>query len=273
MSVIRWLFEPRRPGQRMQIGVLCVGATLVVGFLLLSWRFSANQAATASAKASVFVTAFALFLVSAAAGMLAGFVFGLPRSRLADQLASGSQSTAAPGPAHGPDGSAPQAVPASTAYLTNSNLTKVSDWLTTIVVGLGLVNLGKVAPAVRDLGAALEEPLGGSPQAGLFGVSTVLTGLAAGFVLTFLWTTLQYRSLLEDNERFVDVPDLRATSTTVGEAKRRIEKAGLRARPIPADAMDDQLVAFQLPDAGSRAAPGDAVLVVVTETRSDLDPG
>ena len=52
-----------------------------------------------------------------------GFLFGLPRSRVSDLTADGSTEVPAP-PAK-----------ASTYYLTNSNLIKVSDWLTTIVIG------------------------------------------------------------------------------------------------------------------------------------------
>ena len=39
------------------------------------------------------------------------------------------------------------------------------------MIGLGLVNLGKVVPSLRELGHALHEPLGATAYAGAVGPS------------------------------------------------------------------------------------------------------
>lgn len=143
----------------------------------------------------------AVLLLAAASwmvGSILGFLFGMPRSRLTDQvtLLEGKLAAGVPG-----------RTPAA-RFLANANLIKVSDWLTTIVIGLGLVNLGKVVPAFRDLGGALREPLGGAPYAGAVGLSVLVAGSLAGFMLCYLWTSMRVRELLEESEhRSGDVHD------------------------------------------------------------------
>jgi hypothetical protein len=70
-------------------------------------------------------------------GGLVGFLFGIPRS------ASSGQAT--------PTGE----------YQANSNLVEVSDWLTKIIVGVGLVQIGRVVPGLSKLAASMKAPLGG----------------------------------------------------------------------------------------------------------------
>jgi hypothetical protein len=134
-----------RPGQKTQRLVAFVVILLVAGIFLVS--ISLVQSIPPSAGAGVAraagVVVFLLFGAAGAVGAAAGFLFGLPRSRVVDMTTTGGQTGAASNP------------PPSTSYLTNSNLIKVSDWLTTIIIGLGLVNLRKVPAAVEQLGAAL----------------------------------------------------------------------------------------------------------------------
>ena len=89
----------------------------------------------------------------------------------------------------------------SAHYLTNLNLTKVSDWLTTIIIGLGLVNLAKIGPAAGDLSDTLEEPLGGAAYSGVIGISIIVVALLASVMLCYLWTSIIVRELLEDSAR------------------------------------------------------------------------
>ena len=135
------------------------GILLVSIFIVQSIPASAGAGAASAAGVVVFV----LFCAAGAVGAAAGFLFGLPRSRVVD-MTTGGPSGAASNP------------PPSTSYLTNSNLIKVSDWLTTIIIGLGLVNLRKVPAAIEKLGAALKAPLGGMPYSATIGVSVFIGG-------------------------------------------------------------------------------------------------
>jgi hypothetical protein len=79
-----------------------------------------------------------VLLSSAAVGAAFGFLFALPR--LLTKEAPGSDS---PGKAGQPAETAIQ--PAGKRFLgTNNNLEKVSDWLTTIIVGVGLTQLASI---------------------------------------------------------------------------------------------------------------------------------
>jgi hypothetical protein len=178
-------------------------------------------------------------------GAVLGFLFGLPRARVADSTTTSAAS-------------------ASTFYLTNSNLIKVSDWLTTIVIGLGLVNLGKVVPALRSLGQALEAPLGGKPWAGTVGISVLIVGVLAGFILDYLWTSIRVRELLEESERQNQqtVPELR--NQTLGEAKVAASRSNVTLL-VPADAPDESLVTSQAVPPGTTVPTGTTVAVSMVE--------
>ena len=240
-----------RPGQKTQRLVAFVVILLVAGIFLVS--ISLVQSIPPSAGAGVAraagVVVFLLFGAAGAVGAAAGFLFGLPRSRVVDMTTTGGQTGAASNP------------PPSTSYLTNSNLIKVSDWLTTIIIGLGLVNLRKVPAAVEQLGAALEAPLGGMPYSGTIGVCVLAGGFAAAFNLTFLWTSIRVRELLEDSERESQggvVPKLEGTTMDV--ARRIVGNTALQME-APEAIPGDQVIQSQSPAPGEIVAPGSKVKV------------
>jgi hypothetical protein len=243
------LFRPSLPGRlagdKIQRGVLTVAIVLLVAMVIvgvLLGLFSHDGGAG--------VTSFVLFASAAAIGAGLGFLFGLPRSRVSDLTADGSTEVPAP-PAK-----------ASTYYLTNSNLIKVSDWLTTIVIGLGLVNLGKLVPAVRALSHALEAPLGGAPYSGAIGVSVLIVGLLAGFILDYLWTSIRVRELLEESERQNEehVPELR--NRTLAEAREEVADKQLTLVIPPGTPENSRVVEQTLPP-GTPVPPGTGLTVTM----------
>jgi hypothetical protein len=239
-----------RPGQKTQRLVGVVVTLLVAGILLVSIFLvqSIPPSAGAGAASAAGVVVFVLFCAAGAVGAAAGFLFGLPRSRVAD-MTTGGQSGAASNP------------PPSTSYLTNSNLIKVSDWLTTIIIGLGLVNLRKVPAAIEKLGAALKAPLGGMPYSGTIGVSVLIGGAVAAFLLAYLWTSIRVRELLEDSERESQggvVPRLEGTTM---DAARRILGTTTLQMEAPGAVPGDQVVQSQSPAPGEIVAPGSKVTV------------
>ena len=62
------------------------------------------------------------------------------------------------------------------------------------------MNLGGLLPALRTLATALKDPLGGTAYAGAIGISVMVIGVLAGFVLVYVFTTIRIRQLLEDSE-------------------------------------------------------------------------
>src|SRR5450755_4341638 len=114
---------------------------------------------------SVFGTALAIAGAAYLTGAVVGFLFGIP------QTAQGF------GPSS--DG---------TQYRGNTNLEHVSDWLTKIIVGVGLVQIGRAIPALSKLAEILKVPLGGQPSSAAFGLGLTITYALWGFFYLYLWS-------------------------------------------------------------------------------------
>jgi CheY-like chemotaxis protein len=88
---------------------------------------------------------------------------------------------------------------ASERYSANSNLEQISDWLTKLLVGAGLVNLKALPGQVASFGDFLATSMG-APTARGFATSAVVYGGGLGFVTGYLWTRLKLRFLLEQSD-------------------------------------------------------------------------
>lgn len=107
-------------------------------------------------------------------GVLLGFIFGIPRA-LQSQLQGQNQADN------------------SLTYQVNTNLEQISDWLTKIIVGVSLVELGRVPELFRRLGDYLSACLGElckSPSVAVVVVVLfVVLGFLAGYLMTRLYLT------------------------------------------------------------------------------------
>lgn len=202
---------PHSAGAQIQRGAMYITAGLILAAVLVSVLLMFSTGTGSWAKGiGVGVTLFLLCGAAASVGAALGFLFGLPRSRFTDELAGTTPNTGAATPA-------PK--PASTHYLGNSNLIKVSDWLTTIVIGLGLVNLANLVPALRSLASALHDPLGGAAYSGAVGVSACISALIGGFLVVYLFTVVRVRQLLEESEaQSEEVPELESLALPGAQA-------------------------------------------------------
>lgn len=123
---------------------------------------------------SVFGTAIVIAGAAAAVGGVVGFLFGIPlTSKQRTAGASDSQ------------------------YETNTNLEQVSDWLTKIIVGVGLVQIGRALPALTRLARSLNDPLGGKPYGGVFGLGLTIFYALLGFLFLYLWSRTDFKRELE----------------------------------------------------------------------------
>jgi hypothetical protein len=134
-----------------------------------------------------------LALASGFCGSFFGFLFGMPR----DLRRSATPEPPALLPAEGDpaeiDPATPAPKPASPADpyrggWANNNLVEVSDWLTKIVVGIGLVQFNAIADWVGRVGTIAGQGAGflGHAQS-LFGVTVILTGFVFGFLITYIY--------------------------------------------------------------------------------------
>lgn len=237
-----------QPGAKTQRGVIYV---VIAAFSAMTIVAIGLARAAPNGGATVGFTAFLVFLAASAVGAGLGFLFGLPRSRLPDvePPADTSKGTQAP--------------PSARHYLNNSNLIKVSDWATTIVVGLTLVNLDALAPAIRSLGETLSPALGGQSSSAVVGVCITIFGVLFGFIANFLWVSIRVRELMEEAETWKEteeVPELKGL--TVREAINAVATVQLRLVVPPGSSVDAK-VNDQEPKAGTLLRKGAEVQLVV----------
>jgi hypothetical protein len=119
------------------------------------------------------------------AGSLIGFLFGIPRV-----LQTGAETS------HDADG-APRS-----GYQVNTNLEQISDWLTKILVGVGLTQLPAIADACGRLIAAVADGMGDSPAMTSLAGAVLIFFFGAGFLETYYIsrTTLTTSFRLSDAE-------------------------------------------------------------------------
>jgi CheY-like chemotaxis protein len=110
-------------------------------------------------------------------GGLLGFLFGIPRTvQNGDVSANGSVDLASGAPV--------------TRYGANTNLERVSDWLTTLLVALTVIELPNIWQGLIDVSQNLEQGFGVGPSAQPMALVTLLYFAAIGFMFGFLWTRL-----------------------------------------------------------------------------------
>jgi hypothetical protein len=184
----------------MALGIFCI--------LVFSANFTEGHNFFARAGASL-----ALGIGAVVLGALLGFVFGIPRTL---------QHDTAPSPNPG------IAEQDQIAYQINTNLEQISDWLTKIIIGVGLIELGNIGGWLisfsHSMGEAFGNPLG---QAYVLGMLVYFSG--GGFLLGYLWTRLSFGLAIKEADK--------------GLVERTIEKFEAEAR---ADGYALQLVAGQL---------------------------
>lgn len=113
-------------------------------------------------------------------GLLLGFIFGVPRS------AQETAAPAAPAPATG----APTVGGDKQRLKVNTNLEQISDWLTKILVGVGLTQLSDIPTKLNELAGFIAKGLGGTDADRLFATGVVLYFFVCGFFSGYLLTRL-----------------------------------------------------------------------------------
>jgi CheY-like chemotaxis protein len=164
-----------------------VGAALLIG--LTSILVFAIQGQSRQAIASILSVGAATAGASFAVGGMTGFIFGIPRSLQelpARQPAPDELAPVAPSPA------------SSLAFVGNTSLEQISDWLTKIIVGVGLTQLANIPSGLSAIGEFLAPSLGGLDSSVAFGAILVVYYGIGGFFVSYLWTRLYFRTLLEE---------------------------------------------------------------------------
>jgi CheY-like chemotaxis protein len=109
-------------------------------------------------------------------GGLIGFLFGIPRTlqnELPNQNPDRLNDT---GPA--------------VAYQANTNLEQISDWLTKILVGVGLTQLANLWTGLKAAAELIQAGLGSGPSAHAMALAILIYFPVGGFLFGYLWTRL-----------------------------------------------------------------------------------
>ena len=170
--------EKSRPSNRAALYGI-VGA-MIAGFVVIV-LFSMS----ASGMSQFLVATSVGLLVAGAssmAGGLLGFLFGIPRSLQASDAAAGQPLRTVQSAGTTND----QAV----TYRANTNLEQISDWLTKILVGVGLTQLTVLPEKLQALALFLSPGFGNVPRPDVMAIAVVLYFAISGFLFGYLWTRL-----------------------------------------------------------------------------------
>ncbi len=177
----------------------------------------------------------ALLAVAMAAlfvGALFGFLFGLPRFEPAIAASNGE-----------------------TPYRPSQSLAEIADWLTKIIVGLGLVNAREIGGAFLDLNRyLLDQGLGAYPLAGVLLPGTMVVGAVAGFMTAWLVMSLLIGRELAMVREDLRMVALRRAKEEAEEAKHEAEAEAAR-RTAEAAAAEAQATAARAQAAAAEAVP------------------
>jgi hypothetical protein len=191
------LFDKYKMLFRLQVGA-ALGCLFIILYALqyLGIGFLGLGSAMRIASVGLLAAGAALFL-----GFLLGFIFCIPRT--AKPAGTAAASSSVEGKESIDAGPHTTAV-AISAVETNTNLVEISDWLTKILVGVGLVELNKIPSGLRRLGQFLAPGLRecdstsciGSSEA--FAIGIVIFFFGAGFLIGYLWTRLYFQRAVSE---------------------------------------------------------------------------
>jgi hypothetical protein len=177
-------------------------AILIYGFESKSWAyfFMSFGTGVVVAAASVLV------------GGLLGFLFGIPRT---------SQPVATP-PATASAAAGSAGTGGGQQFLPNTNLEQISDWLTKILVGVGLIQVRAIGDKLYTLSGGIATALSETRTNRSFALALVLFYSVSGFLLAYLWTRLY----LPGAFRRADVDDkIQSLETKIVQADQRSRDA------------------------------------------------
>lgn len=215
-SSIGW--NPLRGWMSTTTQIFAYGWTFAIPLIAFLWTIVIliySLSMPSGVRWSVFATAVITGSCSFLAGGLVGLLFGIPRSALS---AAGNTATG--------------------KYQANSNLVEVSDWLTKIIVGVGLVQIGRLEPALSRLAANLKTPLGAQPSSAAFGMALVIANVLLGFLFFYLWSRSLLQRDLELSDGFADSDSVEdpapQTVVTLASEHLSVSQPAVPAAPPPA---------------------------------------
>lgn len=151
---------------------------------------------------------------SALLGGALGFLFGIPRSL--QNEARAPQAPGADDASRETDAASPRNSDTKyVGYIANTNLEQISDWLTKILVGVGLTQLGSLNSHFGALLDVTAPAFGEHAVARVYAGALMVFGVLLGFLFGYLWTRLFLIGAL----RYADRIGLLAAKAMAAEQK------------------------------------------------------
>lgn len=174
----------------LRILLLWMSGFLLVALLALFFVYSSSW----KQSSAMLIWAFGICSV----GTIVGFLFAIPR--VVSDVAS-PRPTQLPGFSHSNVELSLVEEVRRHRLAANTNLEQVSDWLTKIIVGVGLVELTKI-PALLDRLAKVMAPSFGDPtEAVSVAIGVVLLFSAGGFLIGYVTTRAFLPHILQAAEK------------------------------------------------------------------------
>jgi len=191
----RWWGSSNRRRGALSV-LIAVGVPALIALLIYALAADPAKGSDGVAQTSSSIEILGIGLLTAASsfavGALLGFLFGIPRS-LATQPPA--PPPASPSDEGATDGGGGAEAAAAQHFAPNTNLEQISDWLTKILVGVGLVQIHQVSGAVEDLANGLAPGLGS--QGFTVAVALLIAFSVTGFLSAYLYTRLNLQRAFE----------------------------------------------------------------------------
>jgi hypothetical protein len=158
--------------------VPAIGLAVITLFAVQYTRWANGEVASTASVG--YIAAGAAWLV----GALVGFLFGIPHTRQAEA------GTAKPGGANPAASSDISPTDPDNRYEPSTSLEQISDWLTKIIVGVGLTQLGKIPGKLKDLANYIASGMGDHPSNQAFAMGIAIYFSVCGFLLGYLFARL-----------------------------------------------------------------------------------
>ena len=218
--------------------------TLCLGFAcVLLYSFQSREDFFSIAFSALLLSGASLFI-----GGILGFLFGIPKTLQPER--DDTKNT---------DGS--NEAQTNTDYRPNTNLEQVSDWLTKMLLGVGLTQLVLIPDHLRRIGRSIAPALGQSDAAPVMAVAVLIFFASVGFLIGFLWTRLHLATAL--------------LQADLDRLENQIEQAGTKIDQFERQAQRDAnallLTASQLaPDANAENVSQDRLNEAIASASSSV---
>lgn len=200
----------------------------ICGVALVAFAFRSESAYNIASVLSIAVLS---GTASTVVGGFLGFLFGMPREfstrtsiGTEERVSSTTDSQPANSTDSGLDATQKRSGQQASAWV-NNNLIEVSDWLTKIVVGVGLIQFREISTWVGATGTQIGAAAGLSNQAApSFGVSILLVNFGIGFLVTYLYSRTLLTMLFAAVTKSIDEQFSEKVGEIIKEQTARLQK-------------------------------------------------